>query len=118
MYDRIYPSGVLHSNREEPSVVDGIDRQTRWEQMLQHLRGKGVGEDQGMREEGVDRERVTAQAIEHQCTFSTVSRPQSMERSRASHSVDSPGGGSMKLRSTTTAPYCALLRTAAIRRYP
>ena len=112
------PPGLHHRNRDEAIVAVGVDGESRRQQLLQQLRRIGIGEDQRVREEGVDRERVTAQAIEHQCSFSTVSRPQSIERSRAAHSVDSPGGGSMKLRSTTTAPSWALCRTAAIRRSP
>src|SRR3984893_12480783 len=102
------PLGLHHGNGHEPVLAIGVDRQSRWEELLQCFRRVGIGEDQRVREERADGEWVTAKAIEHQCTFSTVSRPQSIERSRAAHSVDSPGGGSMKLRSTTTAPACAL----------
>src|SRR5882762_9875171 len=98
------PPGLHHGNGNEPIVAVGVDRQSRWKELLQRFRREGVGENQRVREERTDRDRVAAKAIEHQCTVSTVSRPQSIERSRAAHSVDSPGGGSMKLRSTTTAP--------------
>src|ERR1700736_4854084 len=114
----MHAPGLHHRNRNEPVVPVGIDRQAGRQEPLQHLRRIGVREDEGMREEGADWEWVAAKEIEHQCTFSTVSRPPRTERAFAAHSVDSPGGGSIKLRRTTTAPSCALRRTATIRRSP